>query len=78
MTITDTGTEPRDAAFGREEAAQHRRLSVELFERDHAYAARLVRVAAAVPSVPSVAEMGGADETPAVIIAPAAIGPSGG
>ena len=78
MTTTDTGTEPRDAAFGREEAARRRRLNVELFERDHAYAAGLVSIAAAVPGVPSVAEMDGTDKTPAVSIATAAVGPSGG
>jgi hypothetical protein len=78
MTTADTDTEPRDATFDREEAARRRRLSVELFERDHAYAARLVRVTAAVPSVPSVMEMDGTHKTPAVIIAPAAVDPSDG
>jgi len=52
MTIARTSPEHRTSAEGHPDlATQHRQRASKLFEKDHAYAARLVQIAAAIRSV---------------------------
>jgi hypothetical protein len=52
MTIARTSPEHRTSAAGDPDlAARHQHRSSKLFEKDHAYAARLVQIATAIRSV---------------------------
>jgi hypothetical protein len=52
MTTARTGLEHHTSAAGHpDQATQHRHRASKLFEKDHAYAARLVQIATAIRSV---------------------------
>jgi hypothetical protein len=58
MTIARRSLEHRtSAAGGDEQAARHRHRASKLFEADHAYAARLVQIATAIPGERSITTM---------------------
>ena len=58
MTIARTSPERRTSAAGDDEqAARHQHRTSKLFEGDHAYAARLVQIATAIPGERSITTM---------------------
>jgi hypothetical protein len=68
MTTTRTSVEHHASAAGHpDKVTRHRHRASKLFEKDHAYAARLVQIATAIRSVRSTTKMEQPDRDPSEI-----------